>query len=102
MSKEKERLLEKQKQIAERLKAINARESENERAKDTRQKVLFAAYCKAKRADLWEQIISSDDFKHYLTRNVDRRAFDLPLLPEKKREKKQSQGGEHQGEEHRS
>lgn len=101
MSKEKERLLERQKQIAERLKTIKAKESQSERAKDTRQKVLFAAYCKAKRADLWEQIISSDDFKHYLTRNVDRKAFDLPLLPEKKRELKQTQGGnEHKGEEH--
>ncbi len=74
-----QRLKEKQAKIKARIQAVEAREKVQERKKETRRKILIGAY-------YWEQAQKNntlDELKQqmadFLTRDSDRRLFDLPL-----------------------
>lgn len=100
MTSRKERLLERKAQIVKELKLLENRQKTADRAKETRQMILFAAFVKNKKPDEWQKIITSKDFDAYLVRKIDRKAFDLSPLPSEKKEKevkKTSHKGGQQG-----
>ena len=76
-------LEEKKQQINARIQKLKAQESEKKRKQDTRQKILLGAWVLNKiekgdwsKEDIWSEI------DEYLTKEVDRKLFDLPPLEE--------------------
>lgn len=80
--------------IIKRLQIAIQKADTKQRAQDTKRKILVGAYVMDKRKELYDEIISSDDFAAYLTRNCDRKVFDLPLI---ETPKEQTQGGKTSG-----
>lgn len=87
MTTRKEKLLERKAQIIKELKLLENREKTADRAKETRQMILFAAFVRTKKPDEWKKIITSKEFDDYLVRKIDRAAFDLAPLPSEKKDK---------------
>ena len=77
MSKELERLKEKQAQIVARIKAAEAKEKEKERKNETRRKILVGSYFleKYRQADNFPAL--QQELETYLTRKDDRALFNL-------------------------
>lgn len=86
MTTRKEKLLERKAQIIKELKLLENREKTADRAKETRQMILFAAFVRTKKPNEWEKIIKSKEFDDYLVRKIDRKAFDLAPLPAPKKD----------------
>lgn len=73
--------LKRQKEIIEaRIQKAEARHKQRERKEDTRRKILLGAYYmdKLKNDGALESI--KQELNNFLTRNSDRKLFDLPLL----------------------
>lgn len=79
-------MLEKHRQIAERIRKEKARLSKEARAADTRRKILVGAFVMSNK-EQYETLLRSKAFDSYLTQNRDRKLFDLPPLPESPEEK---------------
>jgi len=80
MSQKLSTLKKKQEQLKAQIQALEARERLRERKRDTRRKILIGAYYldKAKSDDkAWQRLVAELDT--YLSRDVDRKLFDLPL-----------------------
>jgi len=80
MSQKLSTLKKKQEQLKAQIQALEARERLRERKRDTRRKILIGAYYldKAKNDDkAWHLLVAEMD--NYLSRDVDRKLFDLPL-----------------------
>ena len=79
-----DKLKEQRRLIDSRIQAAEARQKNSDRKKDTRRKILMGSYYleEAKKKDQWEQVKKL--MNGYLTRNSDRKLFDLPEIPESK------------------
>jgi len=77
MTKEIERLKQRQAQIEAQLKAAEAKEKEKERKRETRRKILVGSYFleKYRQADNFAAL--QQELETYLTRKDDRTLFDL-------------------------
>jgi uncharacterized protein (DUF1919 family) len=77
-----ERLKQQRDQINTRIQAAEAREKSAERKRDARRKILIGAYYldMAQKEGQYEQLVQRMD--EFLTRNSDRKLFDLPELTE--------------------
>lgn len=80
-----ERLKQQREQINARIQAAEAREKAAERKKDARRKILIGAYYvdMAQKEGKYEQLVKRMD--EFLTRNSDRKLFNLLELPETKK-----------------
>lgn len=85
-----ERLKQQREQINARIQAAEAREKAAERKRDARRKILIGAYYMdvAQKEGKYDQLVKRMD--EFLTRNSDRKLFNLPELPETKKEAKES------------
>ncbi len=72
-------LEEKKQQINARIQKLKAQESEKKRKQDTRRKILLGAWVlnKIEKGD-WSKEDIWDEMDEYLTKEVDRKLFDLP------------------------
>lgn len=82
-----ERLKQKREQINARIQAAEARDKTMERKRDARRKILVGAYYleQAQKENTMPQLNKFMD--GFLTRNSDRKLFDLPDLAEVKEDK---------------
>lgn len=82
MATRKEQLQQKLKDIQAEISRINAKEAKEERAKDTRRKILIGAFVqwKMKNDIAYEQSFMKE-LGSYLKSDRDRKVFDLPPLP---------------------
>lgn len=75
-----EKLEERRKQIETQIQQIKAREHKQERKRDTRRKVLIgAAVLERVKSGRWSEERLRGMMDEYLTKEIDRRLFDLPL-----------------------
>jgi type II secretory pathway component PulJ len=73
--------LKRQKEILEaRIQQMEARHKERERKEDTRRKILLGAYFLDKLRNDGSFDSIKQELDRFLTRNSDRKLFDLPLL----------------------
>ncbi len=87
---EVEKLLERKRQLDEKIKTAKAREAKNERAEDTRKKILLGAFIAQK--DSWlKKVTESPEFDRFITRNIDRKLFGLTEIEMEERQKDQTQ-----------
>lgn len=79
-----QRLKQKRDQLNARIQATEAREKAAERKRDARRKILIGAYYldMAQKEGKYEQLVKRMD--EFLTRNSDRKLFNLSALPETK------------------
>lgn len=79
-----ERLKQQREQLSARIQAAEARERTAERKRDARRKILIGAYYldMAQKEGKYEQLVKRMD--EFLTRNSDRKLFNLPDLPDGK------------------
>lgn len=77
-----DKLKEQRRLIDARIQAAEARHKNSERKKDTRRKILLGSYYleKAKKENQWEKV--KELMNSYLSRNSDRKLFDLPEILE--------------------
>ena len=85
MSKRLEQLLKKREELSAQIQKIRAREATQKRKEDTRRKILLGALVmemmdkgELNRDKIWKRLDS------FLTRELDRKLFVLPLKDEKK------------------
>jgi len=74
-------LEEKKQQINARIQKLKAQESEKKRKQETRRKILLGAWVlnKIEKGD-WSKDDIWNEMDEYLTKEVDRKLFDLPPL----------------------
>jgi len=74
-------LEEKKQQINARIQKLKAQESEKKRKQETRRKILLGSWVlnKIERGD-WSKEDIWNEMDEYLTKEVDRKLFDLPPL----------------------
>lgn len=85
-----ERLKQQREQITARIQAAEARGKTAERKRDARRKILIGAYYldMAHKEGNYDQLVKRMD--EFLTRNSDRKLFNLPELTEAKSQTKES------------
>lgn len=85
-----ERLKQQREHINARIQAAEAREKSAERKRNARRKILIGAYYldMAQKEDKYEQLVKRMD--EFLTRNSDRKLFNLPELKETESETKEN------------
>ena len=87
MSKKLEKLLEKREQLNAEIQKARARETAQKRKEDTRRKILLGALVieMMDKGELDDGVIMKR-LEGFLTRDIDRKLFDFPLLGDDKKE----------------
>ncbi len=87
MSKKLEKLLEKREQLNAEIQKARARETAQKRKEDTRRKILLGALVieMMDKGELDDGVIMKR-LEGFLTRDIDRKLFDFPLLGDDKNE----------------
>ena len=71
-----EELMQKKRQLEEKIRREKAKISKVERAADTRRKILIGAFISS-REDRYRKLLADEDFRKFITRERDRELFDF-------------------------